>query len=284
MSHSINEAIRRATSILGQIERHSARREAELLLVSVLDKDRTWLRTWPDTILSPDQRQAFETLINRREKGEPVAYILGQRDFWTLALTVTTDTLIPRPETELLVEQALVRIPEHASWTILDLGTGSGAIALAIAKERPYCTLIASDRSLAALQIARQNAHINEVANVHFLLSDWLEGFIHSFQAHMILSNPPYIKVHDPHLSAGDLRFEPPGALTAGSEGLDDLQHILITARAHLKPGGWMLLEHGYEQQAALAGLFAKQGYQSVSCYRDYADQPRLSLGRRGID
>ncbi len=254
--------------------------EAELLLASVLEKDRTWLRTWPDHILRPDQGQTFEILIRRRQKGEPIAYILGQRDFWTLTLTVTADTLIPRPETELLVEQALARIPEQAGWTILDLGTGSGAIAIAIAKERPRCTLIATDRSLAALHIARQNMHINDLGNIHFLASNWLTSFANNFQVHVILSNPPYIKVHDPHLSAGDLRFEPLSALAAGHDGLDDLQHILSTARNHLKPGGWLLLEHGYQQQASLRHLLAQHGYQSIHCYHDYADQPRLSLGQ----
>lgn len=284
MSHTINDAIRHARAILGQTEHHSARLEAELLLASVLKKDRTWLRTWPDKILSPAQHRTFDALIRLRQKGEPIAYILGWRDFWTLTLTVTADTLIPRPETELLVKQALARIPEDAAWTILDLGTGSGAIAIAIAKERPRCNLIATDRSLAALQIARQNAHINKVANVHFLASNWLTSFAREFQANMILSNPPYITVDDPHLSAGDLRFEPPGALVAGSEGLNDLQHILIAAKTHLKSGGWLLLEHGYEQQTALANLLAEHGYQSIHCHRDYANQPRLSLGQRNAD
>ncbi len=280
MSHTINDATRSATAILEHTQGNSARLDAELLLASVLDVERTWLRTWPDKILSPDQRQAFETLVSRRQKGEPIAYILGRRDFWTLTLTVTPETLIPRPETELLVEQALVRIPEDAAWTILDLGAGSGAIALAIARERPRCSLIATDRSLAALRIARQNAQLNAVNNIYFLTANWLTGFASHFQADMILSNPPYIMENDSHLSAGDVRFEPPGALAAGPEGLDDLRRILTTAKTHLKPGGWLLLEHGYHQQAALARLFAQQGYQSVSCLRDYADQPRISLGQ----
>jgi len=280
MSHTVNDAIRSATAILEHTQGNSARLDAELLLASALGVERTWLRTWPDKILSPNQRQAFEILVSRRQKGEPIAYILGRRDFWTLTLTVTPETLIPRPETELLVEQALAQIPAKANWTILDLGTGSGAIALAIARERPCCNLIATDRSLAALRIARQNAQDNALENIRFLAAKWLTGFAPSFQADMILSNPPYIMEKDPHLSVGDVRFEPTRALTAGTEGLDDLQTILTTAKAHLKPGGWLLLEHGYHQQAALARLFAEQGYQSVRCLRDYADQPRLSLGQ----
>ena len=280
MSQTIDHVIQRATAILGQSGNNSAKLEAELLLASVLERDRTWLRTWPDKILSPDQCQTFEALLSRRQKGEPIAYILGQREFWSLTLTVTPETLIPRPETELLVEQALARIPEDADWTILDLGAGSGAIGIALARERPRCNLIASDRSLAALRIARQNAKLNAVNNIHFLAANWLSGFAGHFQADMILSNPPYIMENDPHLSAGDVRFEPVSALAAGPEGLDDLQHILTTAKAHLKPGGWLLLEHGYHQQLALAGLFAQQGYQSVRCYHDYANQPRVSLGQ----
>ncbi len=281
MSHTINDTIRDAIAILKHSQNDSARLDAELLLASVLDVDRTWLRTWPEKMLSPDQQQMFEARLQRRQKGEPVAYILGQRDFWTLRLAVTTETLIPRPETELLVEQALARIPENARWTVLDLGTGSGAIALAAAKERPRCKLIATDRSLAALSIARQNAERNAIDNIHFLASNWLAGFARAFQADMILSNPPYIMEGDPHLSSGDVRFEPHTALAAGIEGLDDLQNILSTAKAHLKPGGWLLLEHGYQQQAALATGLAQQGYQSICCYHDYASQPRLSLGQR---
>ena len=284
MSQTIHDAICRATAILKHTQNDGARLEAELLLASVLDRDRTWLRTWPETTLSPDQQRAFDIRIERRQKGEPMAYILGQRDFWTLTLTVSPATLIPRPETELLVEQALARIPENATWTILDLGTGSGAIALAIACERPHCRLIATDRSLTALSIARKNAQRNAIENIHFLASDWLAAFAPGFQAEMILSNPPYIKVKDPHLSAGDVRFEPPSALAAGREGLDDLQHILTAARSHLEPGGWLLLEHGYDQQAALATLLAQQGYESIRCYHDYADLPRLSLAQRKAD
>ncbi len=280
MSHTINEAIRNATAILEHTQGDSARLDAELLLASVLNQDRAWLRTWPDKILSPSQSQAFETLVSRRQTGEPIAYILGQRDFWTLTLTVTPETLIPRPETELLVDQALAKIPTDANWCILDLGAGSGAIAIAIAKERPRCNLIATDRSLAALRIAQQNAQINAVNNIHFLAANWLTGFARHFRADMILSNPPYIMEDDPHLSMGDVRFEPLSALAAGPEGLNDLRHILIAAKTHLKPGGWLLLEHGYHQQAALASLLAQQGYQSVRCYYDYANQPRVSLGR----
>ena len=281
MSHTINDAIRYATAILEHTQDNSAKLDAELLLASLLGKDRTWLRTWPDKPISPGQWQAFESLIQRRQTGEPIAYILGQRDFWSLTLTVTPDTLIPRPETELLVELALAKIPEDANWTILDLGTGSGAIAIAIAKERPGCDLIATDRSLNTLHIARQNARSNAINTIHFLATDWLTGFSPRFQVDMILSNPPYIMENDPHLSAGDVRFEPTSALAAGPEGLDDLQQILITAKAHLKPGGWLLLEHCYHQQAALAQLLAQQAYQSIHCHKDYAGQPRVSLGQR---
>lgn len=285
MSYTIDAAIRNATAILGHTQtsgHNTAKLDAELLLASVLDTDRTWLRTWPEKILSPDQQQAFGALIQRRRKGEPIAYILGRQDFWTLTLMVTPDTLIPRSETELLVEQALARTPENTNWTILDLGTGSGAIAIAIAKERPRCNLIATDHSLAILRTARQNAQINKVNNARFLASNWLTGFARHFQADMILSNPPYIMENDPHLSAGDVRFEPMSALVAGPEGLDDLQHILASAKLHLKPGGWLLMEHGYHQQAAMHRLLTQHAYQSIHCHKDYAGQPRVSLGQRG--
>ena len=281
MPHTVYDALHHATAILKHTPHDSAKLDAELLLASVLNKDRTWLRTWPDQALSPAQWQAFEALTLRRQQGEPVAYILGHRDFWSLNLTVTADTLIPRPETERLVELALAKIPEHANWDILDLGTGSGAIALAIAKERPGCNVIATDKSIMALGIARQNADRHAINNIHFLASHWLAAFNPSFQVEMILSNPPYIMEHDPHLSAGDVRFEPTSALAAGVEGLDDLDTIVSTAKTHLIPGGWLLLEHGYHQQAALARLLAKQDFQSINCHHDYAGQPRISLGQR---
>ncbi|VAX10911.1 Peptide chain release factor N(5)-glutamine methyltransferase [hydrothermal vent metagenome] len=281
MSRTIDDAIHHAIAILAQSQDDNIKLDAELLLASVLDKDRTWLRTWPDKTISPAHWQAFEIYVQRRKAGEPVAYLLGQRDFWSLSLRVTPDTLIPRPETELLVELALAKIPENAPWRILDLGTGSGAIALAIARERPGCELIASDQSLSALQIARQNAQHNALNNIHFLAANWLTAFSPDFHADMILSNPPYIVDDDPHLSAGDVQFEPISALAAGPEGLDDLQHILIHAKIHLKPGGWLLMEHGYHQQTAMAELLKHHHYQSILCHKDYAGQPRVSLAQR---
>ena len=280
MSQTLADALRHATAILEQSGLDSARIDAELLLAFVLERDRTWLRTWPETPLSTAQQQHFDTLLQRRRQGEPVAYILGQRAFWSLDLKVTPATLIPRPETELLVEEALKRIPQTAEWTIPDLGTGSGAIALAIARERPRCTLIATDRSAAALQIARQNARDHDIDNVRFLAGDWLRPFAPGFQTGMILCNPPYVRQDDPHLERGDLRFEPRSALAAGAEGLDDLQRIIADAPTHLKPGGWLLLEHGYHQQAAVERLLAQQGYRPLHCLPDLAGQPRLSLAQ----
>ncbi len=281
MSRTIDDAIHHAIAILAPMQDDDIKLEAELLLASVLDKDRTWLRTWPDKLISATHWQAFETCVQRRQAGEPVAYILGQRDFWSLNLKVTADTLIPRPETELLVELALAKIPEDANWRILDLGTGSGAIALAIARERPGCELIASDQSFRALKIAQQNAQRNGLSNIHFLATNWLAAFSPDFQADMILSNPPYIVEDDPHLSVGDVQFEPITALAAGPEGLDDLRHILIHAGAQLKSGGWLMMEHGYHQQAAMAELLKQYHYQSILCHKDYAGQPRVSLAQR---
>ncbi len=280
MPRTINDAIAYASAILEHTQHHNAKLEAEILLGAVLNRDRAWLRTWPEKSIGATQWRQFSNYVQRRESGEPVAYILEQRDFWSLSLRVTPDTLIPRPETELLVELALAKIPEEASWTILDLGTGSGAIAIAVAKERPRCRLIATDRLLPALRIARENAHHNQVSNIQFLAGNWLKAFAPHFQAEMILANPPYIMESDPHLSAGDLRFEPAEALASGPQGLDDLQNILLASKAHLKPGGWLLLEHGYHQQAALAERLTEQDYQLIECHKDYAGQPRISLAQ----
>jgi release factor glutamine methyltransferase len=215
--------------------------------------------------------------------GEPVAHLIGTQEFWSLSLQVSPDTLIPRPETERLVELALERIPSDANWRIADLGTGSGAIALAVAKERPACQIIATDKSTAALDIAKENARLNQIANVTFLQGDWLAAVKDEPPFEMILSNPPYIKEDDPHLQQGDVRFDPDSALQAGTEGLDDLQQIIEQALAHLKPGGWLLLEHGYDQQNAVMQLLQQAGYEQIEDYPDLAGQPRVAAGHKSL-
>jgi release factor glutamine methyltransferase len=257
----------------------SARLDAELLLCHALGRPRSYLYTWPEQELDEAQAQALEKLVERRQGGEPVAHILGRREFWSLELALSTDTLIPRPETELLVEAALARIPEQAEWAVADLGTGSGAIALAIASERPRCRITAVERSAGALVMARQNAQRLGLGNVEFLQGDWFAPLAgRRFQ--VILSNPPYIPEHDPHLSRGDIRFEPRSALAAGPDGLADLRQLVSGAPAFLCPPGWLLLEHGYDQGGAVTGLLDTAGYAEVADLTDLQGHGRVAVGR----
>jgi len=251
--------------------------DAELLLSHCLQKPRSFLHSHADTALSADTQQQFNALLQRRAAHEPIAYLLGEWGFWSLDLAVTTDTLIPRPETELLVEQALQRIPSNEHTAVADLGTGSGAIALAIASERPQAQIIATDQSAAALHIAQQNAHKNAITNVTFIASDWFTALSgHRFA--MLVSNPPYIATNDPHLN--QLTFEPHSALASGPDGLDDIRQITAQAPAYLTPGGWLLLEHGYDQAAAIQALFTQHGFQQISTVQDLEQRDRVTLGR----
>jgi len=259
----------------------SPRLDAELLLARVLGKDRSWLHAWPETEVDIDRQGTFATLLARRAAGEPVAHLLGERGFWSLQLKITPDTLIPRPETELLVEQALTRLPADVPLRIADLGTGSGAIALALATERPACTVVATDRSEAALAVARDNAARLGLNNVEFRQGDWLAALADEAPFDLIVSNPPYIKETDPHLARGDVRFEPRSALAAGPEGLDDLARIIEDARPRLESGGWLLLEHGYDQAEAVTRRLRAAGYGAIEDYRDLAGQPRVAAGRK---
>jgi release factor glutamine methyltransferase len=257
----------------------SARLDAELLLCQVLGRPRSYLYTWPEYELDEAQAEALEKLVERRLGGEPVAHILGRREFWSLELAVSADTLIPRPETELLVEAALARIPEQADWSVADLGTGSGAIALAIASERPNCRVTAVERSAGALEVAKQNASRLGLSNVEFLQGEWFAPLAgRRFQ--VILSNPPYIPESDPHLSRGDLRFEPRSALAAGPDGLDDIRQLVSGAPAFLCPPGWLLLEHGYDQGTAVTGLLGDAGYIEVADLADLQGHGRVAVGR----
>ena len=274
---TIADALRKARRQLDNVS-ETSRLDAEILLSHALECDRSYLRTWPERPLSPEQQTQFQELIERRHTGEPIAYIIGERDFWDMTLHVSTHTLIPRPETETLVEQALDRIPPDAHWQIADLGTGSGAIALAIARERPHCQLVATDISAAALDIARKNAARNEVRNIRFVEGAWLAPLAGEL-FNMIVSNPPYVHPDDPHLQQGDLRFEPLSALHSAPDGLTDIRIICDTARQHLHPGGWLLLEHGFDQGPATQACLVEFGYQQVHTIEDLAHHPRVSLG-----
>jgi release factor glutamine methyltransferase len=276
-SVTIEQALQQACAQLS--DNPAARLEAELLLALALACPRTTLRAWPKRPLTAPQSASFQQYLARRLGGEPVAYILGQREFWTFTLKVTPDTLIPRPETEHLVELALQRIPTDAHWQLADLGTGSGAIALALASERPHCQVTATDSSNAALEVARENARTHDIQNIRFQCGHWFAPLSQQ-HFHVIVSNPPYVAQHDPHLQQGDLRFEPQRALSAGPDGIDDLQHIIEASPAHLVPNGWLLLEHGFDQGSTVTQLLRQRGFAEVQCFDDYAERERVSCGR----
>lgn len=255
----------------------SPKLDLELLLCAVLDKPRSYLFTWPDRTLSEEQQHQLEQHIARRLNGEPVAHIVGHTGFWTLQLAVSSDTLIPRPETELLVELALDRLPASGG-RIADLGTGTGAIALALASERPDLDVTGCDRIDAAVALAERNRKDLALTNVHFVQGSWFEPLVGRFG--LIASNPPYIDPEDPHLSQGDVRFEPDSALVADDKGMADIDHIARTAPPFLEPGGWLLFEHGYDQGPASAALLRELGYSDVETVKDYGERDRVTLGR----
>lgn len=257
-----------------------ARGEAELLLAHALGVDRAWLIAHCDDVVAPALAGQARCCVSRRAVGEPVAYIVGHRGFHALDLVVTPDVLIPRPETELLVELALGKIPQGEKAQIADLGTGSGAIALAIAQARPQARVLATDASAAALDVARGNAQRLGIGNVEYAQGDWCAALgARRFDA--IVSNPPYIAANDAHLSQGDLRFEPRMALASGADGLDSIRAIVCAARNHLNAGGWLLLEHGFDQGAAVRELLRQSGYMEISTARDLGNRERVSGGVR---
>ncbi|WP_219373095.1 peptide chain release factor N(5)-glutamine methyltransferase [Enterobacter sp. BIDMC 29] len=268
--------LRQAASELSASE--SPKRDAEILLEFVTGKARTYLLAFGETQLSAEQEAQLATLLARRKTGEPVAHLVGEREFWSLPLYVSPATLIPRPDTECLVEQALSRLPAQAC-RILDLGTGTGAIALALASERPDCEVTAVDVMPDAVALAQRNVARLGFPNVTVLQSSWFSA-LDNRTFGMIVSNPPYIDEHDPHLTQGDVRFEPLTALVAANEGLADIVHIVTTSRQHLLPGGWLLVEHGWTQGDAVRDVFIAAGYRAVETCCDYGGNDRLTLGQ----
>ena len=252
--------------------------DAELLLAAALGKPRSYLRTWPEREPDAAQQALFDTYLQRRRAGEPVAYILGHQGFWSLDLEVASHTLIPRPDTELLVETALELLPA-TPLAALDLGTGTGAIALALASERPLWQVTGVDRVEDAVALAERNRQRLKLDNAEFLHSHWFSALAGRHYG-LILSNPPYIRADDHHLDQGDVRFEPSSALVSGADGLDDIRVIIQTAPAHLLPGGWLLLEHGFDQAEAVRALLTAAGFNDVHSRRDLAGHERISLGR----
>ncbi|MGQ9660014.1 MAG: peptide chain release factor N(5)-glutamine methyltransferase [Thermochromatium sp.] len=275
-----DDVLRQATAALAALPEIHARLEAELLLAEATGWTRASLLAWPERVLDPTHLKGLETLLARRLAGEPIAYIRGRQGFWTLDLRVTPDTLIPRPETEHLVEIALDRLAARCPLRVADLGTGCGAIAAALAYERPDWTLIATDRSAPALAIARDNFRLLGLERILCLQANWLEALA-SASLDAILSNPPYIAGQDPHLDRGDLRFEPRSALTPGGDGLDAIRAIAADARRCLRPGGLLAVEHGGEQGEAVRRILAVAGLQRIETVRDLAGLDRVTLGYR---
>ncbi len=275
MSVTIQTCMRRAQELKNS---DSARLDVELLLAHIFDKDRSYLYTWPEKCLTEDQQEQFESLLGERLKGKPIAHLLGYREFWGLSFEVDASTLIPRPDTETLVEAALsLSLPIEAK--VIDLGTGTGAIAMALASEKPSWHLLAVDQSLDAVNLAQRNQQRLQLSNVIVQRSDWFND-IEDSGYHLIVSNPPYIDKNDPHLAQGDVRFEPLTALVAEDEGLADIRHILHQGRQYLLPHGWLMLEHGYRQGAAVFQLFEEFGYQQVKTLQDFGYNDRVTLGQ----
>ena len=255
----------------------TARLDAELLLCHAIGKPRTYLRTWPERRPDADQLRQFEQLLSQRRSGVPVAYLLGEQGFWSLQLQVSQSTLIPRPDTERLVEVALELGPSGPA-KVLDLGTGTGAIALALAVERPDWQLTGVDRVAEAVALARGNAERLQIRNAAFEQSDWFSALA-GRQFDLIVSNPPYIAADDPHLQQGDVRFEPGSALVSGLDGLDDIRSLVQLAPDYLQPGGWLLFEHGWQQADAVAQLLSERGFEQIESWRDLGGQQRVTGG-----
>ena len=255
------------------------RLEAEILLSHSLGVNRAWLYANSDTDVADLTATSFMQLVKRRRQGEPIAYLTGIREFWSFRLKVTPEVLIPRPETELLVETALARIPADTRWRVADLGTGSGAVALAIATERPACEVFASDISARALSVARKNAESLNLTGIHFLQGSWLTPLEGKFNG--IVSNPPYVARHDPHMQQGDCRFEPESALSPGTDAMACIRHIAETAPPFLESGGFLAFEHGYDQGEASRQLLLQLNYEDVETINDLAGLERVTVGKK---
>jgi release factor glutamine methyltransferase len=274
----IQTAITEASKLLANSS-DSPELDAEVLLCLVLEKNRSYLRTWPKKQLHAQQRIQFKTLLKQRQQGTPIAYITGVREFWSRDFKVTPDVLIPRADTELLIELSLPLIPKDKSFKIIDLGTGSGIIAVTLASERLHAQILAIDSSEAALKVAKQNAEKHHCRTVRFAKSEWFSE-ISDKDFDLVISNPPYIAANDPHLQQGDLRFEPQTALVAGDHGLGDIAEIAESASKHLKLGGYLLLEHGFNQQAPVRAIFESFGYANIQSHADLAGNPRVTCGQ----
>lgn len=277
--HSVEYTLKSAVDKLQESGSDSPSLDAAVLLCHTLNKPRSFLLTWPDKILDSEAILAFEANLQRRINGEPVAYITGEREFWSLPLKVAPSTLIPRPDTERLVEIALEKAVENQG-DILDLGTGTGAIALAIASELPNRQVWGIDLKQEAKQLAESNAEHLGIRNAQFLSGSWFEPVGTGTKFALIVSNPPYIEEHDPHLTQGDVRFEPLSALVAKDNGLADIKHISSKALSFLQCDGWLMFEHGYDQGVAVREILDSLGYQNITTYKDYGENDRVTIGQ----
>lgn len=277
--NSVESTLKKAVQQLQESGSDSPSLDAAVLLCHALDKPRSFLLTWPDKILEAEQLSDFQNLLQRRLNGEPIAYITGEREFWSLPLKVSPTTLIPRPDTERLVEVALDKALLNQG-DILDLGTGTGAIALALASELPSRNVWGVDLKTDAQQLALSNATALNLTNTQFLAGSWFEPLPSGIEFALIVSNPPYIEKEDPHLTQGDVRFEPLSALVAEEKGLADIRHIATQARSYLINEGWLMFEHGFEQGEAVRNLLLSLGYDQVETYKDYGDNDRVTIGQ----
>ncbi|MFW5447123.1 MAG: peptide chain release factor N(5)-glutamine methyltransferase [Methylophagaceae bacterium] len=260
------------------VESESPELDTKVLLCHILSCQTAFLHSWSDKQLNQQQQDAFEQLIEQRQQGQPVSHLTGQRGFWTLDLNVTADTLIPRPDTELLVELALTKL--KPDMTAADLGTGSGAIALSLAREHPTSQIFAMDQSWPALKVAQKNAVHHQLNNVFFWQGQWLEA-VADKTLDLVVSNPPYIQENDPHLLEGDVRFEPLAALVSGADGLDDLRIIVWQAQRCLRLSGWLLVEHGHDQAQQVHKLFQEAEFTNISSHQDFGDNDRVVMGQK---
>lgn len=277
--NSIANVLKIARDDLDKTQSDTAQLDAELLLCHSLGCERSYLFTWPDKTLSEEALADFQVLLARRLKGEPVAHIVGERGFWDLQLAVNSSTLIPRPDTETLVEEALACFPDGAEH-VLDLGTGTGAIALALASEWPNSKVLGVDKSAEAVALAEQNRHANNIGNAEFIQSSWFDEVSERKSFELIVSNPPYIDQDDPHLQRGDVRFEPHSALVAARNGMADLEFIIQQAPSFLQSNGYLILEHGYQQAGSVQKALLERGYEAVGSRQDLAGNDRISFGR----
>jgi len=257
----------------------SPRLDAEILLAFILKKNRSYFHAFPEVVPDDADQQQFERLLSQRLEGHPIAHLTGSREFWSLDLTVNHHTLIPRPDTELLIEFVLQQFTQQAL-KVADLGTGSGAIALALASEKPDWEITATDQSDAALKVAQANAKKLELNNVRFHQGSWFQPLTEN-NYDLIISNPPYIPANDPHLTRGDVRFEPDSALVSGKDGLDDIRQLITIAPDYLTNNGWLILEHGYDQKQEIKALFEAASYQQIIQKDDYAGNPRMTAGQK---